>query len=132
MMNRLAWFHLAKVLSHNSALYRTHTRQDKSVAVLSRVVGSLRPFTHAQWRAWCASRPLTPCSRAERAKEKAIATAQPMQDGDAAEVLKRPAGVEARTSTKRPAAHVPVPPPKLVRSLSDHRTVFQIERPTRL
>ena len=132
MTNRLAWFHVAKVLTHNAALYRTHTRQDRSLAVLSRVVGALRPFTAAQWRAWCTSRPLTPSVRAERVEEKSATRAQPVEDAAEGQVRKRPACAKAAHTRKRPAANVPVPPPKLARSLAEHRTVFQLERPTRV
>lgn len=130
--NRLAWFGLAKALSHNAALYRAHTRQEKSGSVLARVVGSLHPFTAAQWRAWCTSRPLGRAAREERAGERArVATAQPSVPEEGVP-MKRPAGMADSATRKRPASSVPVVPPKLRRSLAEHRTVFQLERPTRL
>ena len=130
--NRLAWFALAKALSHNAALYRAHTRQEKSGSVLARVVGSLHPFTAAQWRAWCSTCPLGRAAREERAGERArVATAEPSVP-DEGVPMKRPSGTAASATRKRPASRVPLVPPKLRRSLAEHRTVFQLERPTRL
>lgn len=136
--SRLHFFVLGKLAAHNSALYRAGLTQMGSSVTLARVVGSLEMYSAATWRGWCRSDPCGEDSRRERTRERvrarevdlAIEAERALLKRPAGATMKRPAGVvlerPARSEQQQPA------PPKLSRDVAKRRTVFNLERPTRI
>ena len=119
---RLAFFTLAKLLSHNAALYRAGLAQTRSAFVMARTLGPLDVFTSSQWTAWCKKKPCGSAQRADRAAEKA--DARKVAD----DLVEAAVGVR-----KRPAAQTSHPPPaKRAPTDQRHRSVFQLSRPNRV
>ena len=125
---RLKAITLAKLLSHNSALYRAGTRQLPSAAVLMRTVAATQLFTVKQWQQWLKqpSDALVHADfqRAERKrlrdwKQDQANNVRKKPSGSRRLILQRPTGVEVVHST----------PPE---SAAKHRTVFRLMRKTRL
>lgn len=121
LQTRLKTFHLAKMLSHNSAFCKPTVSQQRQTVVIHRTVASMSFFSTKVWNAWC-KRP-----DAERGAFAAEIARQQRH----LRVLKRPGGALKRPSAAirpRPAARAPMP----VLMAAERRTAFRLKRKTRV
>jgi hypothetical protein len=89
---KLSILHLAKLLAHNSALYRHTTKQVGQAAILARVTRK-SPWTARQWERWCQSL----FENRQKPLNKAVLQLYPQRQ-------QQVAAVRAMTPSKKPAA----------------------------
>jgi hypothetical protein len=123
---------VAKLLSHNIALYNPQLRQYSQVDVIAATSRGTRPFTDVQWTEWCESQyrldGLPTCPRLILVTKRAQTTARVAALAKTL-VRRRIVGKKTivnswRLLTKRPAAVMPQP--RSFRNVK--RSVFNLKR----
>ena len=125
---RLRAITLAKLLSHNSALYRAGTRQSKAGTVLMRTVAATTLFSQQQWVQW-----LKQPSDAHAHSQRAHGERKRLRDWTAEQsggVRKKPSA-RSRLILRKPVGQrvVHATPQDPVRM---HRTVYRLVRKTKV